>query len=115
MSFKNTSRIRRAKKSRIHIRDQVSPRLTVFRSSKHFYAQIFDSLGAKVIVSASTVEKDLKIDANNVAGAKEVGKRVAERALENGIKKVVFDRSGYKYHGRIKALADSAREAGLEF
>ena len=97
------------KKSRIHIRDQESPRLTVYRSSKHFYAQIFDSLGAKVIVSASTVEKDLKIDANNVAGAKEVGKRVAERALENGIKKVVFDRSGYKYHGRIKALADSAR------
>ena len=79
MSEKNISRIRRAKKSRIHIRDQESPRLTVFRSSKHFYAQIFDSLGAKVIVSASTVEKDLKIDANNVAGAKEVGKRVAER------------------------------------
>ena len=79
MSGKNISRIRRAKKSRIHIRDQESPRLTVFRSSKHFYAQIFDSLGAKVIVSASTVEKDLKIDANNVAGAKEVGKRVAER------------------------------------
>ena len=72
-------------------------------------------MGAKVIVSASTVEKDLKIDANNVDGAKEVGKRVAERALENGIKKVVFDRSGYKYHGRIKALADSARDAGLEF
>ena len=115
MSEKNISRIRRAKKSRIHIRDQESPRLTVFRSSKHFYAQIFDSLGAKVIVSASTVEKDLKIGANNVAGAKEVGKRVAERALENGIKKVVFDRSGYKYHGRIKALADSARDAGLEF
>ena len=75
MSEKNISRIRRAKKSRIHIRDQESPRLTVYRSSKHFYAQIFDSLGAKVIVSASTVEKDLKIDANNVAGAKEVGKR----------------------------------------
>ncbi len=70
---------------------------------------------SRVIVSASTVEKDLKIDANNVDGAKEVGKRVAERALENGIKKVVFDRSGYKYHGRIKALADSARDAGLEF
>ena len=82
MSEKNISRIRRAKKSRIHIRDQESPRLTVFRSSKHFYAQIFDSLGAKVIVSASTVEKDLKIDANNVAGAKEVGKRVAERQLK---------------------------------
>ncbi len=115
MSFKNTSRIRRAKKSRIHIRNQESPRLSVFRSSRHFYAQIFDSVGSKVIVSASTVEKDLKIDSNNVEGAISVGKKIAERALENGIKKVVFDRSGYKYHGRIKALADSAREAGLEF
>ena len=115
MSIKNTSRIRRAKKSRIHIRNQESPRLSVFRSSRHFYAQIFDSVGSKVIVSASTVEKDLKIDSNNVEGAVSVGRKIAERALENGIKKVVFDRSGYKYHGRIKALADSAREAGLEF
>ena len=115
MSFKNTSRIRRAKKSRIHMKDQESPRLSVFRSSRHFYAQIFDSLGSKVIDSASTIEKDLKIDSNNVEGAIAVGRKVAERALENGIKKVVFDRSGYKYHGRIKALADSAREAGLEF
>ena len=115
MSIKNTSRIRRAKKSRINIRNQESPRLSVFRSSRHFYAQIFDSVGSKVLVSASTVEKDLKIDSNNVEGAVSVGKKIAERALENGIKKVVFDRSGYKYHGRIKALADSAREAGLEF
>tara|TARA_Y100001949_G_scaffold161645_1_gene154070 strand:- start:252 stop:599 length:348 start_codon:yes stop_codon:yes gene_type:complete len=115
MSIKNTSRIRRAKKSRIHIKNQESPRLSVFRSSRHFYAQIFDSVGSKVIVSASTVEKDLKIDSNNLEGAVSVGKKIAERALENGIKKVVFDRSGYKYHGRIKALADSAREAGLEF
>ena len=115
MSIKNTSRIRRAKKSRIHIKNQESPRLSVFRSSRHFYAQIFDNVGSKVIVSASTVEKDLKIDSNNVEGAVSVGKKIAERALENGIKKVVFDRSGYKYHGRIKALADSAREAGLEF
>ncbi len=115
MSIKNTSRIRRAKKSRIHIKNQESPRLSVFRSSRHFYAQIFDSVGSKVIVSASTVEKDLKIDSNNVEGAVSVGRKIAERALENGIKKVVFDRSGYKYHGRIKALADSAREAGLEF
>ena len=115
MSEKNISRIRRAKKSRIHIRDQESPRLTVYRSSKHFYAQIFDSLGAKVIVSASTAEKDIDAKSNNLDAAVEVGKKVAERALESGIKKVVFDRSGYKYHGRIKALADSAREAGLEF
>ncbi len=97
------------------MREQESPRLSVYRSSKHFYAQIFDNLGSKVIVSASTAEKDSKIESNNVEGAKAVGKKVAERALESGIKKVVFDRSGYKYHGRIKALADSARDAGLEF
>jgi large subunit ribosomal protein L18 len=115
MSIKNLSRIRRAKKTRMNIKDQENPRLTVYRSSKHFYAQIFDSLGTKVIASASTVEKDSDAKSNNVEGAEAVGKRVAERAIENGIKKVVFDRSGYKYHGRIKALADSARKAGLEF
>ena len=115
MSVKNNSRLRRAKKARANIRNQEVPRLSVYRSSKHFYAQIFDSLGSKVIVSASTIEKDLKISSNNLDGASEVGKVVAERAMKNGIKKVVFDRSGYKYHGRIKALADSAREAGLEF
>ncbi|MFL2707648.1 MAG: 50S ribosomal protein L18 [Gammaproteobacteria bacterium] len=115
MSIKNFSRLRRAKKTRANIRNQESPRLTVYRSSQHFYAQIFDSLGSKVIVSASTVEKDAKVDSNNLDAAAKVGKKVAERALENGIKKVVFDRSGYKYHGRIKALADSARDAGLEF
>ena len=108
MSIKNISRLRRAKKTRSKIKVQDSPRLSVYRSSQHFYAQIFDSLGTKVIVSASTAE-------NNIEAAASVGKRVAERALENGIKKVVFDRSGYKYHGRIKALAESAREAGLEF
>ncbi len=115
MSVKNNSRLRRAKKARANIRNQEVPRLSVYRSSKHFYAQILDSLGSKVIVSASTIEKDLKISSNNVNGASEVGKVVAERAIKNGIKKVVFDRSGYKYHGRIKALADSARKTGLEF
>ncbi len=97
------------------MREQDSPRLSVYRSSKHFYAQIFDSLGSTVIVSASTAEKEFKSESNNMKGVKAVGKKVAERALESGIKKVVFDRSGYKYHGRIKALADSARDAGLEF
>ena len=106
MSIKNISRLRRARKTRMNIREQETPRLTVYRSSKHFYAQIFDSLGTKVIASASTVEKDLESKSNNVESAEAVGKRVAERAIENGIKKVVFDRSGYKYHGRIKALAD---------
>ena len=115
MSIKNISRLRRARKSRSNIRNQESPRLSVYRSSQHFYAQIFDSLGSKVIVSASTVEKDMNLKSNNIDAAAQVGKKVAERALENGVKKVVFDRSGYKYHGRIKALADSAREAGLEF
>jgi len=115
MSIKNNSRLRRAKKARANIRNQEVPRLSVYRSSKHFYAQISDSLGSKVIVSASTLEKDLKISSNNLDGASEVGKVVAERAMKNGIKKVVFDRSGYKYHGRIKALADSARKSGLEF
>ncbi len=115
MSVKNNSRLRRAKKARANIRNQEVPRLSVYRSSKHFYAQILDSLGSKVIVSASTLEKDLKISSNNLDGASEVGKAVAERAIKNGIKKVVFDRSGYKYHGRIKALADSARKSGLEF
>ena len=115
MSIKNNSRLRRAKKARANIRNQEVPRLSVYRSSKHFYAQILDSLGSKVIVSASTLEKDLKISSNNLDGASEVGKVVAERAMKNGIKKVVFDRSGYKYHGRIKALADSARKTGLEF
>ena len=115
MSIKNISRLRRARKSRSNIRNQESPRLSVYRSSQHFYAQIFDSLGSKVIVSASTVEKDMNLKSNNIDAAAQVGKKVAERALENGVKKVVFDRSGYRYHGRIKALADSAREAGLEF
>ena len=115
MSTKNNTRLRRAKKSRAMIRNQESPRLTVFRSSRHFYAQVFDSQGSKVIVSASTNEKDSKITSNNLEAAIEVGKKVAERALEKGVKKVVFDRAGYKYHGRIKALADSARNAGLEF
>ena len=115
MSIKNNSRLRRAKKARAKIKVQESPRLTVFRSSRHFYAQVFDSLGSKVIVSASTNEKESDMKSNNTDAAAAVGKKVAERDIENGIKKVVFDRSGYKYHGRIKALADSARDAGLEF
>ena len=116
MSIKNLSRIRRAKKTRMNIKDQENPRLTVYRSSKHFYAQIFDSLGTKVIASASTVEKDVRGGkTGNVDAAGKVGKLIAERAKAAGIDKVAFDRSGYAYHGRIKALADAAREGGLEF
>ena len=115
MSEKNISRLRRAKRTRMKIREQATPRLSVYRSSKNFYAQLFDNLGSNIITSASTVEKDAKSKNNNMDSAKDLGKKIAERALENGIKKVVFDRSGYKYHGRIKAFADSAREAGFEF
>jgi large subunit ribosomal protein L18 len=90
----------------------------VFRSLSNIYAQIIDDVGAKTIVSASTIDRELKDkikSGGNVEAAKAVGELVAKRALEKGIKKVVFDRGGYKYHGRVKSLADAAREAGLEF
>jgi large subunit ribosomal protein L18 len=90
------------------------PRLNVYRSLNHIYAQVIDDASGVTLVSAST--KASKVETGgNVAAAKEVGKLVAERAKEKGVKKVVFDRGGYLYHGRIKALADAAREAGLEF
>jgi large subunit ribosomal protein L18 len=95
------------------------PRLNVYRSLNHIYAQIIDDAKGETILSASSlaakVPDSKKKSGGNVAAAKEVGKLVAERAIEKGIKKVVFDRGGYLYHGRIKALADAAREAGLEF
>jgi len=93
------------------------PRLNVYRSLNHIYAQIVNDLEGRTLVSASTMEgaKAGKKVGGNVAAAKEVGKRVAERAKEKGITKVVFDRGGYLYHGRVKALADAAREAGLQF
>jgi large subunit ribosomal protein L18 len=90
------------------------PRLNVYRSLNHIYVQLIDDSQGVTIVSASTVAAKTKTG-GNVAAAKEIGKLVAERAQEKGIKKVVFDRGGYLYHGRIKALADAAREAGLEF
>ncbi|MBV8631698.1 MAG: 50S ribosomal protein L18 [Silvibacterium sp.] len=90
------------------------PRLNVYRSLNHIYAQVIDDAQGVTLVSASTVASKIKTG-GNVAAAKEVGKLVAERAKEKGIKKVVFDRGGYLYHGRVKALADAAREAGLEF
>jgi large subunit ribosomal protein L18 len=97
------------------------PRLNVYRSLNHIYAQVVDDAEGKTLVSATSVEKgkgvkgDKRPTGGNVSSAKEVGKLIAERAKEKGIKKVVFDRGGYLYHGRIKALADAAREAGLEF
>jgi large subunit ribosomal protein L18 len=91
------------------------PRLAVFRSISHIYAQIIDDSLGRTLVSASSVDKGEKTNGGNLAAAKEIGKRVAERAKEKGINRVVFDRGGFSFHGRIKALADAARAAGLEF
>lgn len=113
---------KKAIRIRIHkrIRSKISgtaerPRLAVFRSVKHIYAQVIDDAAGHTLAAASSGEKGASFDGGNVAGAKEVGRLVAERAKEKGIKTIVFDRGGYQYHGRIKALADAAREAGLEF
>lgn len=92
------------------------PRLAVFRSARHVYAQIIDDLTGRTLASASTAEKGNKADnGGNCAAATEVGSRLAERAKANGIEQVVFDRGGFKYHGRVRALADAAREGGLKF
>ncbi len=91
------------------------PRLAVFRSVAHIYAQIIDDAAGATLVSASSVDKGGKTNGGNIAAAKAIGKLVAERAKEKGVKQVVFDRGGYQYHGRVKALADAARAAGLEF
>jgi large subunit ribosomal protein L18 len=109
-------------RNRIHrrIRRKLSgtperPRLAIFRSVAHIYAQVIDDSKGVTVVSASSVDKGGKTNGGNVAAAKTIGKLVAERAKEKGISKVVFDRGGYQYHGRVKALADAARAAGLEF
>ena len=91
------------------------PRLSVFRSNKGIYVQVIDDVAAKTLVSASTLDKEVKTKASNIEAAKEVGELIAKRAIKAGIKTVVFDRGGYIYHGKIKALAEAAREAGLEF
>jgi large subunit ribosomal protein L18 len=112
-------------RERVHIRIRKKlrgtterPRLAIFRSTAHIYAQVIDDIKGVTLVAASSTEKPAdgkKVTGGNLAAAKAIGKRVAERAKENGIDKVVFDRGGYIYHGRVKALADAAREAGLEF
>lgn len=91
------------------------PRLAVFRSLNHIYVQVIDDQQGHTLVAAGSTEKDLKVKGGNVEGAKLIGKAVAERAKQKGITKVVFDRGGFQYHGRVKALAEAAREAGLEF
>lgn len=116
MSAKNDSRLRRARKSRQRMRTRGVRRLSVHRTPRHIYAQVFAPAGDTVLASASTLDSSLRGAATgNADAAAAVGKLVAERALAAGIDKVAFDRSGYKYHGRVKALADAARAGGLKF
>jgi large subunit ribosomal protein L18 len=118
MFEKKAERIRRARSTRAKIAELKAVRLTVYRSNSHIYAQVIDASGSKVLASASTSEKELRAASSkggSAAAAAVVGKRIAERAKQAGVEKVAFDRSGYKYHGRVKALAEAAREAGLKF
>ncbi len=111
-----TARIRRHKRVRKNISGTAErPRLNVFRSARHIYAQIIDDSKGVTLVAASSMDKDFDGYGGNVEGAKNVGKKIAEKAAAAGIKAVVFDRGGYVYHGRVEALAEGAREAGLEF
>ena len=105
------------KRTRNSIRGSISgnPRLSVFRSSKNIYAQIIDDGKGITIVSASSLESDQKFSGTNIEGASKIGTLIADRAIKKGVKSVVFDRGGYKYHGRVKALAEAARSAGLKF
>ena len=115
---KKVARVRRARKTRLRIAEQRATRLVVSRSNLHIYAQIVAPTGDKVLASASTVEKEVRGDlanGGNKAAAAVVGKRIAEKAKALGIESVAFDRSGYRFHGRVKALADAAREGGLKF
>ena len=116
MDAKKVARLRRAKRARAKISGLRMNRLCVFRSPRHIYAQVISPEGDRVIASASTVEKVNRAGATgNVNAAGQVGKMIAERARAAGIESVAFDRSGYAYHGRVKALADAAREGGLQF
>lgn len=116
MFDKKSARLRRAKKTRAHIRHLGVNRLTVNRTPRHIYAQIISPTGGVVVAQASTLDASLRSSSTgNVEAAKAVGALIAERAKAAGITKVAFDRSGFKYHGRVKALADAARENGLEF
>lgn len=118
MIDKKTARIRRAGQTRRRIERQQVSRLAVHRTNSHIYAQIFSPDGEKVLASASTLEKEVRgqlANGGNAAAAAAVGKRIAEKARSAGIESVAFDRSGFRFHGRIKALAEAAREAGLKF
>ena len=118
MIDKRTMRLRRASQTRRKQHQLNAVRLAVHRTNQHIYAQVISGDGAKVLTAASTIEKDLRgqvSNGGNKAAAAAVGKRIAEKALKLGIDRVAFDRSGYRYHGRVKALADAAREGGLKF
>lgn len=113
---KNKARLKRHKRVRKNISGTAErPRLNVFRSSKHIYAQIIDDVAGATLVSASTMDKEFNEYGGNVDAAKKIGELIAKRAIEKNIKSVVFDRGGYVYHGRVAALAEGAREGGLEF
>ena len=119
VSKRNKAELRQKKHMRL--RNRLSgtperPRLSVFRSDKHMYAQIIDDVAGNTLCAASTLDKDAKLEiTNNIEAAQYVGKAIAEKAMAKGIKAVVFDRGGFLYHGKVQALADAAREAGLEF
>ena len=121
MLNRKDQRLRRSKQTRVRIALQKTARLTVFRSNLHIYASVISDDGAKVLASASTAEKEVRSQlggagkGGNAAAAAIIGKRIAERAKAVGVDKVAFDRAGFAYHGRVKALADAAREAGLQF
>jgi large subunit ribosomal protein L18 len=118
MVKRREARLQRARKTRAKIVELKSPRLCVYRSNSHIYVQIIDGNGAKILASASTAEPEVRKDVahgGNVKAAVVVGKRIADKAKTLGIRELAFDRSGFRYHGRVKALADAAREAGLVF
>jgi large subunit ribosomal protein L18 len=116
MSDKKQTRLRRARRARAKIRELGVTRLSIHRTPRHIHAQLISGDGAKVLASASTLDKDLRSGkTGNADAAKAVGALIAERAKAAGVTQVAFDRSGFKYHGRVKALADAAREGGLEF
>lgn len=118
MMTKKEQRLRRSRQTRARIAIQRVARLTVFRSNLHIYAQVVSEDGGKVLAAASTAEKEVReqlSNGGNVAAAALIGKRIAEKAKAAGVEKVAFDRSGFAYHGRVKALAEAAREAGLQF
>jgi large subunit ribosomal protein L18 len=121
MLTKKEQRLRRSRQTRARIALQGKARLTVFRSNTHIYASVISGDGSKVLATASTVEKDVRAELGvtaggaNVAAAALIGKRIAERAKAAGVESVAFDRAGFAYHGRVKALAEAAREAGLQF